>query len=371
MAAKFTFGAYELDVAGMELLKGGIRLRLQEQSFVVLATLVERPGRVVTREELRSRLWKDDTFVDFDQSINKAVNRLRDVLNDNALQPRYIETIPKRGYRFVAHVTEVAGLDEPRASSDTGSVRAHSRRARIRRLLTVLAAGIVVMAGAASFHFAHRKPVSPAGPATLMVADALAPALSRDGELLAYVSKVGGDVPHIWVRQTAGVRAVQVTKGTSRDSAPDLSPDATQIAYSSQNERSGVYIIPSFGGDPKLVLQDAYWPRFSPDGNSLLCVGADKSLRVVRLDKGRPAKVEQLGGGFDVDGPTMWSEPDRAFQTDGPPLWSASGNEIIFLGRGKNEPLTSNHWWMLSLAGGRPNRLAMAGESDVPIQCRR
>ena len=67
-------------------------------------------------------------------------------------------------------------------------------------------------------------------------------------------------------------------------------------------------------------------------------MGADKGLRVVRLDKGLPVNVEQPGGDFDVDGHTMWSQPDRSFQTDGPPLWSASGNEILFLGRGKNKP---------------------------------
>jgi DNA-binding winged helix-turn-helix (wHTH) protein len=114
MAARFSFGAYELDVAGRELRNNGVHLRLQEQPFLVLATLVDSPGRIVTREELRSQLWKDGTFVDFDQSLNKAVNRLRDVLNDDASQPRYIETIPRRGYRFVAHVTEVIRLDEPR-----------------------------------------------------------------------------------------------------------------------------------------------------------------------------------------------------------------------------------------------------------------
>ena len=112
MAARFSFGAYELDVPGRELRKNGVRLRLQEQPFLVLATLVDSPGRVVTREELRNQLWKDDTFVDFDQSLNKAVNRLRDALNDDASQPRYIETIPRRGYRFVAHVTEQTGLDQ-------------------------------------------------------------------------------------------------------------------------------------------------------------------------------------------------------------------------------------------------------------------
>ena len=105
MTAQLRFGSYELDVAGMELRKNGVRVHLPDQPFRILATLVSKPGEVVTREELRSRIWEDGTFVDFDQSLNKAVNRLREVLNDDASRPRFIETVPRRGYRFVAHVT--------------------------------------------------------------------------------------------------------------------------------------------------------------------------------------------------------------------------------------------------------------------------
>ncbi|MGC2659439.1 MAG: helix-turn-helix domain-containing protein [Bryobacteraceae bacterium] len=79
-------------------------IRLQEQPFRILAALVDRPGEVVSREDLKARIWANDTFVDFDRSLNKAVNRLREVLNDDASHPRYIETVPRRGYRFVAHV---------------------------------------------------------------------------------------------------------------------------------------------------------------------------------------------------------------------------------------------------------------------------
>src|SRR6185437_16662599 len=89
----------------MELRKQGIRLKLQDQPLLVLVSLLEHPGQLVTREELKERIWAKDTFVDFDQSLNKAVNRLREALFDDANQPRYIETVPRRGYRFVAPVT--------------------------------------------------------------------------------------------------------------------------------------------------------------------------------------------------------------------------------------------------------------------------
>ena len=86
----------------MELRKHGMPIHLQEQPFRVLVALLEKPGKVITREELQQRIWAKDTFVDFDQSLNKAVNRVREVLNDDANQPKYVETIPRRGYRFIA-----------------------------------------------------------------------------------------------------------------------------------------------------------------------------------------------------------------------------------------------------------------------------
>jgi cholera toxin transcriptional activator len=98
------FGIYEANLAAGELRKNGAKVRLQEQPFQVLAVLLERPGEVVTREELRTRLWNAETFVDFDHSLNTAINKLRDALDDSAGNPRFVETLAKRGYRFIAPV---------------------------------------------------------------------------------------------------------------------------------------------------------------------------------------------------------------------------------------------------------------------------
>jgi DNA-binding winged helix-turn-helix (wHTH) protein len=105
------FGVFELNFAAGELRKNGAKLRLQEQPFRVLALLLERTGRVVTREEIRLKLWPADTFVDFDHSLNTAMNKLREVLGDSASSPRYIETLARRGYRFIAPVQTEAGQD--------------------------------------------------------------------------------------------------------------------------------------------------------------------------------------------------------------------------------------------------------------------
>ena len=103
------FSVFELDLAAGELRKNGAKLRLQEQPFQVLALLLERAGDVVTREEMRQKLWPADTFVDFDHSLNTAVNKLRETLGDSASSPRFIETLARRGYRFIAPVQNSVG----------------------------------------------------------------------------------------------------------------------------------------------------------------------------------------------------------------------------------------------------------------------
>jgi TolB-like protein/DNA-binding winged helix-turn-helix (wHTH) protein/Tfp pilus assembly protein PilF len=102
----FRFGIFEVDLKASELRKQGLRLRLPEQPFQVLSVLLERPGEVITRDELRARLWPGDTFVDFDHGLNNAVMKLREVLGDSSENPRFVETIPRRGYRFIAPVEE-------------------------------------------------------------------------------------------------------------------------------------------------------------------------------------------------------------------------------------------------------------------------
>src|SRR5258708_747805 len=102
--AVLRFGPFEVDLASGELHKHGVRLRLQEQPFQILVMLLENPGEVVTRDELRNKLWTSDTFVDFDVGLNNAVLRLRNALGDSADSPRFIETLPRRGYRFIAQV---------------------------------------------------------------------------------------------------------------------------------------------------------------------------------------------------------------------------------------------------------------------------
>lgn len=115
--SRYKFGLYEVNLGSGELFRNGQKLRLQEQPFQVLVALLERPSEVVTREELRERLWPSDTFVDFDHSLNTAINKLRDTLGDGASNPRFIETLPRRGYRFIAPVQVIGNGQDPVAQA--------------------------------------------------------------------------------------------------------------------------------------------------------------------------------------------------------------------------------------------------------------
>jgi DNA-binding winged helix-turn-helix (wHTH) protein len=217
MQGKLQFGVFELDCDAMELRKHGVTIRLQEQPLRVLATLVERPGEIVTREELQQHIWGKDTFVDFEQSLNKAVNRLREALNDQAGQPRYVETVPRRGYRFIAPVTELNATEPPRvpvlpnAVSDAKPTSPEPGKAPISTIAAfTTAALLVVVSISAALLWRQPERSTPAEAKRITSAASCCATLSRDGKLLAYASGIAGGVLHIWVQQTAGGEAIQV-----------------------------------------------------------------------------------------------------------------------------------------------------------------
>src|SRR5215510_13417016 len=133
------FATFEVDLQAQELRKGGLRLRLTGQPFQVLAILLERPGTVVTREDLQKRLWPD-TFVDVDHNLNTAINKIREALGDSSENPRFVETLPRRGYRFIGPSTThgVDGATAHAVGNIATGVREPATRARLRRAFALL-----------------------------------------------------------------------------------------------------------------------------------------------------------------------------------------------------------------------------------------
>jgi DNA-binding winged helix-turn-helix (wHTH) protein/Tol biopolymer transport system component len=353
MAGKIRFGVYELDRDAMELRKRGVAIRLQEQPFRVLVMLAERPGEIVTREELQEQIW-GSTFVDFDQSLNKAVNRVREALNDNAGAPQYVETVPRRGYRFIAPVvvTPTTEAPAPPAPVNTGSVeipaqpRSPGSQSRfapiaalaIASLLAIIAIAILVRS---------RQPRNPmVQEARLITSFGWQPALSRDGKLLAYASSVGDEPEHIWVQQTAGGEAIPVTAGPDFDALPDFSPDGTRIAFYSGRKGGGIYTTSTLPGEPRLVvgIPDANHPRFSPNGDSILYWQSKKAF-TVSADGGQPVSLPL----------------NQDFNVYAPPLWSPDGKEILFYGSPRSEPNKPANWWIAPLAPGHARLVQLPG----------
>lgn len=157
LAKSARFGAFELDLRTGELRRHGLKARLQEKPFQILAALLEHPGEVVTREELRKRLWPEDTFVDFEHSLNNAVNRLRETLGDSSETPLFIETLPRHGYRFMAPV-EFDGASEAPAPQP--------RRSGKRVIASGVAAGLILAAG----YLAWRQTLPPPEPRRVRMA---------------------------------------------------------------------------------------------------------------------------------------------------------------------------------------------------------
>jgi hypothetical protein len=216
---------------------------------------------------LQQQIWGKDTFVDFEQSLNKAVNRLREALNDEAGQPRYVETVPRRGYRFIAPVTglnstEPPGLPAlPSLGSGAKPVTPGPRKARISTIAAFATATLLVGVGISAALWWRRPDRSTLADAKRITSAAFCcSTLSRDGKLLAYASGIAGGVMHIWVQQTAGGEAIQVTRGSDYDVSPDFSPDGTRIAFASTRGGGGIYLVPAFSGEPK---------RLTPSVNSL------------------------------------------------------------------------------------------------------
>jgi len=281
LAGVIRFGPFALDAESGELRRGSTRLKVPHQSIEILKALLERPGQLVTREELRERLWSSDTFVDFDAGLNAAIKRLRDALGDVADAPRFIETLPRRGYRFVLPLdggpasipTAVLLVADP-AQSSQGTSRADWaigwRAPKVIAALSVALMLVAVLAGAILWPRQHPIRSQPT-PRRLTFDEGLQtdPALSPDGSSIAYATNKAGQFD-IWMQPVAGGNPVQVTDDPANDWQPDWSPDGSRIVFCSERHGGGLFMVPSTGGREIRLATFGYRPRWSPDGARIL-----------------------------------------------------------------------------------------------------
>jgi DNA-binding winged helix-turn-helix (wHTH) protein/Tol biopolymer transport system component len=334
------FGAFEVDLRAGELRRNGLKIKLQEQPFQVLAMLLRHPGDVVTREELQRTVWPADTFVDFDRGLNKAVNKIREALNDSADNPRFVETLPRRGYRFIApvegRVGAGAGLPttpgqvalptvEPEGEP-LGAARAHQgmplqatprgavrepvlRRQWVLRTAALLAAGVfaLLLVAGVTLWLAKRWPNSSQGlEQRRLTSNSTEIPLSRgaispDGKYVAY-SDPGG--LHLKLLQTAEVRTLPPPPGIPPGVSWEVAswfPGSTQLLTNivQLGGRSSIWVVSVVGENPRLLRDDAMAWAVSPDGSRLaFTVGPpfyNREIWIMGARGGTPQKVITAG----------------------------------------------------------------------------
>jgi Tol biopolymer transport system component/DNA-binding winged helix-turn-helix (wHTH) protein len=294
------FGTFEVHVQSGELRKNGMKLKFSGQPFQVLVILLERPGEVVTREELQKRLWPD-TFVDVDHNLNTAINKIREALGDSAETPRFVETLPRRGYRFVAPV-EGAGVGKIPVDALKGiETQNPSKRPWTLRLTIVFVAFVCLLVAGFFLHERRTSSLPPKQRTLTRVTfdDGLQTGAtwSPDGRYIAYSSDRGGKFD-IWVQQLSGGDPVQITKEPGNHWQPDWSPDGKYIAYRSEDGDGGLYVVPALGGAglQRKIASFGYYPRWSPDSSRILLqtreFGVSCQLFVVSLDGNPPREVQ-------------------------------------------------------------------------------
>jgi len=252
------FGAFEVDAQSGELRRDGKKVKIQEQPFQVLILLVERPGEVLTREELARRLWSEQTNVDFERGLNKAITRLREALRDSAENPRYVETLPRRGYRFIAHVTNGAlGAEVETKSREVPVTESRIRSPRMAMLANAaVALGLLLLAAVGSYLLRPSPHLQSDNltivPFTTFPGLEVAPRFSPDGNQVVF-SWFGYERDFqfdLYVKQVGQEHVVQLTHHPARFLASAWSPDGRFIAFKREAEpdASGVFVIPALGG---------------------------------------------------------------------------------------------------------------------------
>jgi Tol biopolymer transport system component/DNA-binding winged helix-turn-helix (wHTH) protein len=422
------FGDFEADLRSGELRKGGVRLKFGGQPFQVLSILLEQPGEVVTREELQKRLWPE-TFVDVDHNLNTAINKVREVLGDSAESPRFVETVPRRGYRFIGaletQVPPAAGTGIEPVITVEPARGSGSRRKWLKVAAGALSISAVALATVIAYRWhPEQRPREQAAltavPFTALPEEAISPAFSPDGSRIAFAWN--GDLARgvkgfdLYVKALGSETLLRLTQHPSESISPVWSPDGRQIAFQRlSGGDSGIYVVPALGG-PERKLHPTQVPSsnlnwfswhslalisWSPDGQWIAysdVAPGEEYGRIYLLStetlesKQVPASPKCVGEGlpaFSHNGEYLayWcflsengeavlqSLPIRGGQPKTIPLsqafpsgltWSADDQKLIYsLFSAANGNLTSG-LAQVTVANGSRNQLAFAGSAMLP-----
>jgi Tol biopolymer transport system component/DNA-binding winged helix-turn-helix (wHTH) protein len=332
------FSIFELDLRAGELRRNGSKIRLQEQPYQVLLSLLEHPGEVVSREELRSKLWPADTFVDFDHSLNAAVRRLRDALGDSADTPRFVETVARRGYRFIAPVAK------PPATSELTAVPAKHRHSRRWWAIALGSFALLSIGVVAGFHAGRNASRSQLTTARRLTANSseipvLGQAISTDEKYLAFADTTG-----FYIRQidTGETHALSLPKGFDARPAAWF-PDGTHLLATwveDPRKPPSIWQLSVVGGEPRKLIDEGRSPSISPDGSQIAFLSGPETNQEIW--------VAQSNG----------QNPHRVLASDGTFVgqiaWSPNAGRIAFVsGKYRHDMYADTRVETINLAGGQ------------------
>lgn len=340
--ARLSFGLYEIDLQTGELWKAGFRIKLQGQPFKVLTTLLEKPGQVVTREELQARLWGKDTVVDFDHSLGTAINKIREALGDSAENPRFIETLARRGYRFIAPVGVIESIPDasaeasdqiatrlvlpPRVSAASTTDPAHAATQHSPAELTTNAAVhprrisspilwttftlAALAACAASYYFGSSRDINIPPHITQVTHNGhLAPSVDSMENLAAattdgvhlYSATIDGGHSILSAISISGglVEPINIPSEVASPALGDISPDGSRLLlrdHLSPESEQPLWVVPTIGGSAlrvgDVLAHDATW---MPDGSGIL-YATGNDLYLTGLSNQQSAHYASLPG---------------------------------------------------------------------------
>ena len=384
------FKTFELNLLTRELHRNGQRIRLRGHPIDVLAMLLERPGELVTREELRKRLWPEDTFVDFEQILNNSIRMLREALGDKAEAPRFVETIPRLGYRFIAPVetavvdvtqpalTVAEAVAPPRPPTPTHPNALSSTRKRWIIWAATSAVVAVLIVGAVMFPWKRRIPRPSTNaddasrnfqivPVTNAPGSARLPAFSPDEREVAFLwdgpERKHDDVYVLLLGLDTPLRLTDSNEGML--GAPAWSPDGREIAFSRcDGKNDGIYVVPALGGAER-QLTHAGCPYSMPGSLAWL----SKGLEMLMIDHCAEADS------FDLVIFSLASGKKRCLTHSGPESAFSNVFEFSLSPDGKTVAFTASadapcqaDLYTIPLTGGAPHQLTTGGRcfADQP-----